>query len=92
MYLAEVNYLFLFCRILPAEDSAVQQHFALDAELLGHMDRCLSTHLQRQALPQPQAYPQEAGSALQTDVLHSCLSTTTSKCFSSLPSSNSLKY
>lgn len=53
------------------------------------MDGCISTNLQRKALPQPQACPQEAGSALQTDVLHSCLPTTTSKCFSRLPSSNS---
>lgn len=53
------------------------------------MDGYISTNLQRKALPQPQACPQEAGSALQTDVLHSCLPTTTSKCFSRLPSSNS---
>lgn len=42
------------------------------------MDKRITTNLQRKALPQPQAYSQEAGSALQTDVLHSCLPTTTS--------------
>lgn len=68
-------------RALWAQNPAVQQHSALDAELLGYLDGCITTNLQRQALPQPPADPQEAGSALQTDVLHSCLPTTTSKCF-----------
>lgn len=66
-----------------ASDLAVQQHPALDAELLGHLDERLSTDLQRQALPQPPADPQEARSALQTDVLHCFLPTATSKLYSS---------
>lgn len=91
MYFPVDSHIFyvLFCRSLPAQNPAVQQHPALDAELLGDLDGCISSNLPRQALPQPEAGPQEAGSALQTDVLHSCLPTTTSKCFSRLPSSTS---
>lgn len=77
------TYLFLWddYRTTQAQNPVIQQHPALDAELLGNLDKCFSTNLQRQTLPQPQAGPEEVGSALQTDVLHSCLPTTTSKCF-----------
>lgn len=70
-------------RGVAASNPPVQQHPPLDAELLGHVDQCIATDLQREAVPQPQAPSQEAGPALQTDVLHSCLptATSTSICF-----------
>lgn len=57
-------------RALPAQDPVVQQHPALDAKLLGHLDQRVAAHLPGEALPQPPACTQEAGPALQADVLH----------------------
>lgn len=71
----------LSSRTSRASNLAVQQHPALDAELLGHLDQRVSTDLQRKALPQPQAGPQKAGSALQADVLHGRLPSATSEVF-----------
>lgn len=77
------NFGFKLCifspRALSAQNPPLQQHPALDAELLGHLDQCVPAHLQRQALPKPQTLPQEARTALQTDVLHGVFPTATGK-------------
>lgn len=71
-------------RALSAQNPPLQQHPALDAELLGHLDQRVPTHLQRQALPQPQTQPQEARAALQTDVLHGIFPTATGETLASV--------
>lgn len=43
--------LFFLCRHLSAQNPPVQQHTALDAKFLGHLDKRISANLQRQALP-----------------------------------------
>ncbi|KAG9342081.1 hypothetical protein JZ751_017078 [Albula glossodonta] len=45
----------------PAEDSPVQQHSALDAELLGHMDQRVTAHLQGKAVHYWASFAQQRG-------------------------------
>lgn len=39
-----IVYAFL-CRNIPAQNPSLQQYSALDAEFLGHLDRCVSANL-----------------------------------------------